>query len=242
MKLAEERPGLELIRETSLAALPALPELPDAVVIDGDHNYWTVREELRLIGERAPGAELPLLLFHDVCWPHGRRDDYFDAELIPEDYRQPMAGARGGLAPGEPGLHPGGLPYPRSAEREGGEHNGVLTAVEDFVASRERLRLVVVPVFFGFGVVWHEDAPYAARARAHPRPVGSQPDPRAARGQPRPPPRAVACASGRAVGGARPARRAGGACCGGCWSRARSRSPSGCRCCGCAPVWPPSSP
>ena len=37
----------------------------------------------------------------------------------------------------------------------------MLTAVEDFVASRERLRLVVVPVFFGFGVVWHEDAPYA---------------------------------------------------------------------------------
>jgi Methyltransferase domain len=162
VQLAEERSGLELIRETSLAALPALPELPDAVVIDGDHNFWTVREELRLIGERAPGAELPLLLFHDVCWPHGRRDDYFDAEQIPEDFRLPQAGNRGGLVPGEPGIAPGGLPYPRSAEREGGERNGVLTAVEDFVASREGVRLVVVPVFFGFGVVWHEDAPYAA--------------------------------------------------------------------------------
>jgi hypothetical protein len=160
-KLAEERPGLELIRETSLAALPVLPELPDAVVIDGDHNFWTVREELRLIGERAPGAELPLLLFHDVCWPHGRRDDYFDAGQIPEEYRVPMIEGRGGIAPGEPGIATGGLPYPRSAEREGGEHNGVLTAVEDFVAGRERLRLVVVPVFFGFGVVWHEDAPYS---------------------------------------------------------------------------------
>jgi hypothetical protein len=162
VKLAEERPGLELIRQTSLEALPALPELPDAVVIDGDHNYWTVHEELRLIGERAPGAELPLLLFHDVVWPHGRRDDYFDASQIPEEFRVPAIGGRGGLAPGEPGITAGGLPYPRSAEREGGEHNGVLTAVEDFVAGRERLRLVVVPVFFGFGVVWHEDAPYAA--------------------------------------------------------------------------------
>jgi hypothetical protein len=38
----------------------------------------------------------------------------------------------------------------------------VLTAVEAFAASRERLRLLVVPVFFGFGVLWHEDAPYAA--------------------------------------------------------------------------------
>jgi hypothetical protein len=160
--LAEERPELDLIRETSLAALPALPELPDAVVIDGDHNYFTVFEELRLIGERAPGAELPLLLFHDVAWPHGRRDDYFDAEQIPEDFRLPQAGDRGGLVPGEPGIAPGGLPYPRSAEREGGDRNGVLTAVEDFAASREGVRLVVVPVFFGFGVAWHEDAPYAA--------------------------------------------------------------------------------
>ena len=30
--------------------------LPDAVIVDGDHNYYTVSEELRLIGERAPGA------------------------------------------------------------------------------------------------------------------------------------------------------------------------------------------
>ena len=50
-----ERPELELIRETSLEALPRIP-MPDVVIIDGDHNYYTVSEELRLIGERAPGA------------------------------------------------------------------------------------------------------------------------------------------------------------------------------------------
>jgi SAM-dependent methyltransferase len=158
--LARERPELELVRETSLAALPRIP-LPDAVVIDGDHNYHTVAEELRLIGERAAGADLPLLLFHDVCWPHARRDDYFAPELIPEDARHPLAGENGGIFPGDPGLRPGGLPYPRSAAREGGPRNGVLTAVEDFVAARERLRLVVVPAFFGFGVVWHLDAPWS---------------------------------------------------------------------------------
>jgi hypothetical protein len=157
----ESLQGIELVRRTSLDALPEIP-LPDAVIIDGDHNYFTVREELRLIGERAPGAELPLLLFHDVCWPHGRRDDYHDADSIPPEFRHPVADGRGGLFPGEAGLRPGGLPYPRSAEREGGSRNGVLTAVEDFVAERERLRLVVVPVFFGFGAVWHLDAPWAA--------------------------------------------------------------------------------
>ncbi len=158
--LAEAREELELVQETSLAALPVI-ERPDAVILDGDHNYFTVSEELRLIAERAPGAELPLLMFHDVCWPHARRDDYFAAELIPEDFRQPVAGGGGGIVPGDPGLRTGGLPYPRSAAREGGPRNGVLTAVEDFVAAHDALRLVVVPAFFGFGVVWHRDAAWA---------------------------------------------------------------------------------
>jgi methyltransferase family protein len=152
--------GIELVRRTSLDALPEIP-LPDAVIIDGDHNYFTVREELSLIGKRAPGAELPLLLFHDVCWPHGRRDDYHDANSVPAQFRHPVAGGRGGLFPGDAGLRPGALPYPRSADQEGGARNGVLTAVEDFVAERERLRLVVVPVFFGIGAVWHLDAPWS---------------------------------------------------------------------------------
>jgi len=161
VELASSHPALELIRQTSLEALPVIP-LPDAIVIDGDHNYHTVGEELALIGGRAAGAELPLLLFHDVCWPHARRDDYFDAGLIPESRRHPQAGDAGGIFPGDPGLRPGGLPYPRSAAREGGPGNGVLTAIEEFVAGRERVRLAIVPAFFGFGVAWHEQAPYAA--------------------------------------------------------------------------------
>jgi Methyltransferase domain len=159
-RLERERPELELIRQTSLEALPRIP-LPEAVIVDGDHNYYTVGEELRLIGDRAAGAELPLLLFHDVCWPHARRDDYFAPELIPEELRRPVAGDSGGIVPGDPGLQPGGLPYRGSAAQEGGPRNGVLTAVEDFVAAREGLRLVVVPTFFGFGAVWHRAAPWA---------------------------------------------------------------------------------
>jgi hypothetical protein len=159
VEMAQREASLELIRETSLEALPKI-DLPDVAIIDGDHNYWTVFEELRLIGERAPGAELPLLLFHDVCWPHGRRDDYFDASLIPAEYRQPLVPEGEGIYPGESGTRRGGLPYPRSAATEGGPRNGVLSAVEDFVASRSDLRLVVVPAFFGFGAVWHLQAPW----------------------------------------------------------------------------------
>jgi hypothetical protein len=161
VKLADQEPSLELVRETSIDALPHIP-MPDAIVIDGDHNWHTVTEELRLIAARCEGQDLPLLLFHDVNWPHARRDDYYAAELIPADRRLPVAGDSGGIFPGEPGLRPGGgLPYPRSATTEGGPRNGVLTAVEDFAKTRTDVRLVVVPSFFGFGLLWSTSAPYA---------------------------------------------------------------------------------
>jgi hypothetical protein len=160
LALDREHPELELIRTKSFEALREIP-LPDAIVIDGDHNYYTVREELRLIEERSAGARPPLVLLHDVGWPHGRRDDYFDAAAIPPEARHEQATAGLGLYPGDPGLRQEGLPYPRSAAREGGPRNGVLTAVEDFVAGRHEVRLVVVPVFFGLGVVWHRGAPWS---------------------------------------------------------------------------------
>jgi Methyltransferase domain len=157
IRLAQDSPGLELVRQTSLEALPQMP-LTDVVIIDGDHNYFTVSEELRLIAARAEGAPLPLLLFHDVCWPHGRRDDYFDVMQIPAESRHEVAGEYAGIAPGDSGLSPGGLPYPRSSRHEGGERNGVLTAVEDFVAGQTDVRLAVIPAFFGFGVLWSHSA------------------------------------------------------------------------------------
>jgi hypothetical protein len=157
--LDESRSELELVRATSHEALERIP-LPDAAIIDGDHNYFTVSEELRIIGERAQGATLPLLLFHDVCWPHGRRDDYFAPDLIPAEHRQPTIEG-GNLFPGEPGVRAGGLPYRWPAAREGGPRNGVLTAVEDFVEAHGGLRLAIVPAFFGLGVVWDTGAPWA---------------------------------------------------------------------------------
>jgi hypothetical protein len=158
--LGEQRPELELVRATSHEALTRIP-LPDAAIIDGDHNYYTVSEELRLIRERAAGdAQLPLLLFHDVAWPHARRDDYFDPQLVPAEHRQPIDEGTG-LFPGEPGVRDGGLPYRFTAREEGGPRNGVLTAVEDFVTACDGLELAVVPAFFGLGVVWHRDARWA---------------------------------------------------------------------------------
>lgn len=159
-QLEQEHAGdLQLVRATSHVGLAEI-DLPDVAILDGDHNYFTVAGELRIIAERAGDAPLPLLLFHDVGWPHARRDAYEAPDSIPEEHRRPLVRG-GGLFPGEPGIRPGGLPMWASATTEGGPRNGVLTAIEDFIAGRDDLRLAIVPSFFGFGALWQLDAPYA---------------------------------------------------------------------------------
>jgi hypothetical protein len=151
--------NLELLRETSFEALGRIAQ-SDAIILDGDHNYYTVSEELRIISERAhaEGHRLPLLLLHDLGWPHGRRDDYYVPQRIPAEHRQPLA--EDGLFPGEPGTVHGGIPCDNPAAREGGPRNGVLTAVEDFLAAHGSLRLAIVPAFYGLGVIWDTTGPY----------------------------------------------------------------------------------
>jgi Methyltransferase domain len=160
-QLAHDSAELRLISEPSHAALAHLP-LSDAIILDGDHNYYTVSEELRIIDERAASEQrrLPLLLLHDVGWPHGRRDDYYAPERIPAEHRQPIV-PEGSLHPSDPGICPGALLYHSPAAREGGPRNGVLTAVEDFIAGRDELQLAIVPTFFGMGLVWDRTIPEA---------------------------------------------------------------------------------
>jgi hypothetical protein len=164
LELEDRHPELELLRATSHEVLGELPP-PDAVIIDGDHNYFTLSEELRLIAAGSSEGRLPLLMFHDVGWPHARRDSYYAPERVPEAERQPLA-RNTGLRPGDPGVHPDGLPFEWAARNEGGPRNGVLTAIEDFMAGQPGLRLARVPAFFGFGVLWSEDAPYAEEIAA----------------------------------------------------------------------------
>jgi Methyltransferase domain len=160
VELSEGREALELIREPSERALQQFPST-DAVIIDGDHNYYTVSQELRMIAGGLATPDSPIVLLHDVCWPHARRDAYYEPKRIPSPNRQPMVEG-GAVFPGEPGIVEGGLPYKWVAEREGGPHNGVLTALEDFASGRDDLRVALVPAFYGLGLVWRHDAPWAS--------------------------------------------------------------------------------
>jgi hypothetical protein len=159
--LADGHERLTLVREPSLTALAEIP-LSDTIVLDGDHNHYTVSQELAIVADRAraEGRALPLVLLHDVGWPHGRRDDYFVPDRIPAKHRQPIA-PEGAVHPDDPGIRPGALPYHHPAAREGGPGNGVRTAAEDFVAGHGELRLAVVPSFFGMGLIWSPAAGYA---------------------------------------------------------------------------------
>jgi hypothetical protein len=159
VELVDEYPDLEIVEQTSLEALAHLP-IADAVVLDGDHNYYTLSNELRLIAERAPEGRFPIVVFHDVCWPLARRDQYAAPERIPEEHRHPYAEDIK-LVPGNPGTAERGLPFEWGALQEGGPRNGVMTAIEDFMADRDGLRLAVIPIFFGCGLLWSEEAAWS---------------------------------------------------------------------------------
>jgi hypothetical protein len=155
----EQFPGRYIFhRDLSLNVLPDLPAV-DAALIDGDHNWYTVFNELRLLSETARAAEapLPLLVLHDVGWPYGRRDLYYVPEQIPEEFRQPYA-AQGMLRGQSELAERGGLnPTNCNATHEGGPRNGVMTAVDDFIDGYDRpLRLVFLPTYFGLAIVVEE--------------------------------------------------------------------------------------
>lgn len=130
---AEYGEQLRFHRRKSLEVLGEIADV-DLALIDGDHNWYTVIEELRALERRAraDGREVPVVLAHDVGWPYGRRDLYYDPQSIPEAHRHPHA--RHGLKPGRVELGLGLNDHLENAQLEGTAANGVLSAVEDFVA------------------------------------------------------------------------------------------------------------
>ncbi|MET0902434.1 MAG: CmcI family methyltransferase, partial [Acidimicrobiales bacterium] len=143
----------------SLDVLPSLPSM-DAALIDGDHNWYTVYNELKLLdeGARRDGAPLPVLVLHDVLWPYGRRDLYYAPDQIPAEHRQPYA-TKGMRPGGKKLLDRGGLnPTMYNALEEGGPRNGVMTGLDDFVAEHDKpLRVLVLPIYFGLAIVAEEE-------------------------------------------------------------------------------------
>ncbi|BDI60103.1 class I SAM-dependent methyltransferase [Qipengyuania nanhaisediminis] len=154
------RPSLDVLDEVQPA---------DAWFVDGDHNYYTVYNELTRIDALQQAADRPLLAFlHDVSWPCARRDFYYAPERVPGDWRHPFSYDHG-VRLGEDGVLPGrglrGMGQFAVALEAGGPRNGVLTAVEDFLKEADTdarpLYYVHVPAVLGLGIVFDASAPWA---------------------------------------------------------------------------------
>jgi predicted O-methyltransferase YrrM len=144
-----------MIEATSLEALAGLVDQKavfDIAIVDGDHNYYTVTNELRLIAQLlSPNG---VVYLHDVGWPYGRRDLYYVPERIPADARHPYA-KRGPIKGHNELAEIGGFnDFLNNATYEGGPKNGVLTAVEDFLAQNDgKWSLELLTDQFGLGIL-----------------------------------------------------------------------------------------
>lgn len=157
---AELAPGASLLFHDA-SPLEVLGDLRDVdlALIDGDHNWYTVFNQLKLIerGAEGRGETFPVVLIHDTDWPYGRRDAYRDGADIPDDFRLPAR--RGGLLPGvaEPITDDGLSQHLEHAVTSGGAHNGVLTAVEEFVAEGSEMIQLELPGHYGVTLVASPD-------------------------------------------------------------------------------------
>jgi hypothetical protein len=160
----ESSSHFSLVEGRSPEALASV-EPADAYLVDGDHNHWTVLHELRAI---YADGRAPLTILHDVGWPCARRDQYYSVDALPSEAVHPHSHT-GGRLPGQAELSSEGFKGAGEfavACDEGGSANGVLTAVEDFLAERDGLEYAHVPAVFGLGIVWSRDADYAERLAA----------------------------------------------------------------------------
>lgn len=134
----------------------------DVWFVDGDHNWYTVFNELSLIDQLSTAHQLPALIYmHDVSWPCGRRDMYYDPSTIPANFIQPNSNKLG-ITFAKQASETGGLKGPYWALQEGGPKNGVLTAVEDFLkATTTKYLWFHIPAILGLGILINEAHPLA---------------------------------------------------------------------------------
>ena len=144
---------LQIHKALSINALGTIPDI-DMVLIDGDHNWYTVLHELQILERNAKDSEhFPLVLLHDVQWPYGRRDSYCHPEYIPHAFQQPYA-QQGICTPGSTDELCSINKRENNAIYESALRNGVKTAVEDFLRdSPFDLEYREIDGFHGLGII-----------------------------------------------------------------------------------------
>jgi len=140
-------PRVVVHKKNSLDALPGLRGRFDCILIDGDQSLLV------------PGG---MIFFHDVGRPYGRRDMYYQPETIPPEYR--LEYERKGIVRGKSQLADaaGSNRVHFNAVREGGPRNGVLTAIEDFVAAHPAdYHFCRIKAQYGLGILQYRRKQFA---------------------------------------------------------------------------------
>ena len=150
-------PDVRHLAKTSLAAFDDIGEA-DAWLVDGDHNWYTVYHELRHIEAISRRTGKPVLVFlHDIGWPCGRREYLLCARtdsLRNIDNRTAMRAApRLIMKPWVERRGFRGMGQFAFAALAGGARNGVMTAIDDFLAEALRAGkeygFAEIPAVFG---------------------------------------------------------------------------------------------
>jgi len=146
----------KLYQDLSLLILPSLKDY-DCVLVDGDHNWYTVYNELKII-ENSADKEFPLVFLHDIYWPYGRRDLYYDPETIPDKYLNPYK--KEAIDINTDTLANNGLNgHLNNALNSNTKHNGVLTAIEDFMEGSDfDLNFIKINAFHGLGILYEKNS------------------------------------------------------------------------------------
>lgn len=132
---------VDMRKGLSLEVLPQLNDPFDCILIDGDHNWYTVYNELKLIAKKHLLRRGGIVFMHDVHGPWARRDMYYQPETIPSEYRHKFELAR----------------TFSKAISGGGPRNGVLTALEDFLReNRADCRFFRVKAGNGLGILQYK--------------------------------------------------------------------------------------
>ena len=128
----------------------------DVIFVDGDHNYYTVLNELKSIYTQNKDA---MVFLHDVSWPCARRDQYYSPDNLSVDDVHEYT-FEGGIVPGQTGIQEIGFSgagqYAYAVE-EGGDRNGVRTAIDDFLKDNPEYKYIELLSVFGLGIVYSEN-------------------------------------------------------------------------------------
>jgi hypothetical protein len=147
--------GCSVVKGLSLDVLETLAP-HDLYIVDGDHNYHTVKHELLKIFKNRRAVAV----MHDIAWPCGTRDMYYKPETVPTVARHPYT-FDVVLDPADDGIAVSGETSGGNyavALTDGGPLNGVFPALRD-VAAELGLHMDGIAALLGVGVLRHADHP-----------------------------------------------------------------------------------